>query len=136
MGKVTVNADVMKSLLSDFATVPDTVLEVFISQAKMHISDDDYGVLNGNSRVFAICLAAAHLYCVNNPGTAISRTAFTGKVSGASAGGVSVSYTQPPAGRYADWFWNQTRYGSQLVVLLKSFSGPMLYGGSCEQVLP
>ena len=136
MAKVPLSVEEMRQCLADFSAVSDNVLEIFISQAKIHVSDEDYGLLNGRDRAYAIYLAAAHLYCVGNPRTAIGRSAFTGRVSGASVGGVSVSYTQPPTGRFETWFWNQTKYGSQLVVLLKSCSGPMLYGGSIEQVLP
>ena len=101
----------------EFSDMERNILHLFLRRTKAYISTENYGVIQGDSRLLACELMLAHLLTIyrsihdNDQTQAVS-------VSSASIQNVSVSLT-PPQNRTQYEFWlNLSIYGTQLWSLL------------------
>lgn len=116
---------------ADAATFPDKLIARHFDAACDHVSPRDAGPLKGDARRRAICLMAAHLIYLEQ---LILSGNSGGVVAAASIDKVSVSLTPPPIKKQLDWWLNQSPYGQQLLVMLKSKGAGGLYiGGHPER---
>lgn len=103
---VTFNATTFKARYPEFASVADSTLELYFTEAGLYCSNTDASpVTDVNVRTMLLYMLTAHIaYLATIPGNVV------GRVSSASEGGVSISTTMPAAGTRA-WF-EQTKYGA------------------------
>lgn len=111
---------------------PPIRLQTMWDSATNFISPVNYGYLNGDARQYALNLMTAHLTALNDM---IAAGQTPGIVQGATIDKVTITLVPPPdKGQFA-WWLNQTGYGQQLLVLLKSkVVGGFVIGGLPETV--
>ena len=114
---VNFTVDIFLKDFPEFVEEDAQILESHLERTKCYISTEDYGVINGKTRLLACELMMAHLLTINRRIHRENQTQAV-SVSSASLGGVSVSLT-PPSNRTQQEFWyNLTIYGTQLWSLL------------------
>ena len=125
---------------ADAAKYPDETVQLFLEQALLFVSDRDGCILQlGKVKRKAVVLyAAAHLYALylNTTDGGSSYGGQGGMAASTTIGSVSVSMIPPPTSNEYYYFWNQTPYGTALMVLLRSrVPCGFYYGGSPQRVL-
>lgn len=100
---------------ADETTFPDETLQGYWDVAICYISDNDYGYLNGASRVRALNLMTAHLAALS---TLIANGQTPGMVQSSTIDKITVTLTPPPLRDAFMWWLNLTPYGAQLAALL------------------
>ena len=102
-------------LYADVVKYSDATLLNWWNIGTDYISVQDYGWLNGNSRVLALNLMAAHLLYLSEK---IASGAAMGIITSASEGSVSVGIAPPPFKSMFQAWLSETPYGKQLYALL------------------
>ena len=116
---------------SNTALYPDAIITTFWDISTLYISDNDYGLLNGTSRVFAIQSMTAHLLMLNDN---IANGQTTALISASTIGQESITLTPPPVSTQFKWWLSTTPYGAQLLALLRATAvGGLYVGGSNER---
>lgn len=117
--------------LASETTYPDAVLEAAWGRATLHISDVDYGYLQGAARAYALNLMTAHLIKIDGLVAAGQTSA---PIASSSIDGVSASLAVPPTRKTWDFWLASTERGKQLLDLLASKAyGSLWVGGSPER---
>ena len=111
-------------------TYPTPTLQQYWNTAILYISNQNAGVMQGDSRQYALDLMTAHL-------TKLSGLILAGQtpqiINSSTVGSVSVSLTPPPFKTSWTWWLSTTPYGLQLIALLEVNSvGGGYYGGLPE----
>jgi len=117
-------------LFADPVKYPDSTIEMWWSVATCIVSDEDYGCLSGDCRLYAIYLLMAHIGMINDE---INSGNTPGYVASATIDKVSVSRMTPQEVNSFHFWLNQTPFGQQLLALLKSFSVGGLYVGGLPE---
>lgn len=115
---------------ADPAKYPDTVLQMYWDEVTCFVSDENYGYLIGNCRLFLINLFVAHMMQLT---MSQQRGKQGGFITSSTIDKVSVQKQAPPSPNQFSWWLNQTPYGAQALALLEaSVVGGDLFGGSGE----
>jgi hypothetical protein len=124
---VTNITDFRARFLAYSITPNDARVQVFLDYAPDYISADDYGFLNGDSRLSALYLMAAHLLAIDDN---VAAGVAAGIITSASEGSESIGIAPPPTKNMFQYWLAQTPYGQQLLALLKlkSVGGMYVHG--------
>ena len=116
------------------------------NRAGMYLSRYESVWLNGERKLYAHCLLAAHIvYLTNKAKAEAEKSAATGTsdaavgpVTSASVGGVSVSMQTPPSSSDGpfEWWLNKSPYGQEFLALIRTRGPSFAYIGSKTPVLP
>lgn len=119
----------------EFASTTTNLITQFLIQAKCYVSDEDYGILNGDARKLAIELMTAHLLTLNDR-IVNDQQSQAAVVANASIHDVTVSLTPPPSTNQYEFWLNLTIYGTRLWALLNAKTACGFYvQGSPQRVL-
>ncbi len=106
----------------------EAALEAYWTVGTDFISTRDYGLLNGNSRGYALNLLAAHIALLANR---INAGKATGLVQAATIDKVAITLLPQPVQDAFEYWLKQTPYGVQLLALLDVKTvGGITVGGS------
>lgn len=133
---VLVTVEQFRADFSEFADetkFPESNLLNALHRASKFVSRQNSTYFNGDERVLALELMAAHIYTLSR--NAAGGSAGGGLVNASTVGSVSVSLTPPLIKRQFDYWCNQTAYGQQYMALLGAHSPVgMFLGGSFQRV--
>ena len=133
---VVFDATVFRYQIPEYADptkYPDVLIESFWDTAVFMSTDEDYGMVAGLSRQFALNLLAAHLIAINNNIASSNGGSQGGFVKGSTIDKISVEKLAPPASDMSEWWFAQTPRGQQLLVMLEIASvGGIGVGGLPE----
>lgn len=120
-----------KAQFPEFAAVGDATVQLQLDTAQDYISNQNYGFLNGNKRIYAINLVAAHLLKIS---LAIASGQHIQAVLNATEGPVNISFAPPPITNGWQWWLNATPYGQSLLAMLSVNSvGGWYIGGASNR---
>lgn len=121
MTAVVFDPAIFKERYPQFATLSDGLLSEYFAEATLFIANDDTSIVSDLAqRKVLLTLLVAHLAALNSGEYGQGPSGMVGRVSSATEGSVSISTEYSSNSELAMWF-NQTRYGAELWVLLSKY---------------
>lgn len=122
------------SVFADVTKFPDAVIEAWWDVATCYMSDEDYGMLEGNARKLALHLLTGHVMMLTGLAEDDAQPLNGGFTTSATIDKISVAVASPPA-KDAWQFWlSSTPYGIQLWALIAASTvGGFSLGGNGER---
>lgn len=115
-------------------------------RAAMYLSNYDNVWLNGDRRIYAHCLLAAHIIYLTNKtqddigegGNGKMGDVPVGPVTSTGVGGVSISMQTPGSSNDGpfEWWLNKSPYGQEFLALIRTRGPSIAFIGSKTPVLP
>ena len=115
-------------------------------RAQMYHSRYDSVWLNGEKKLYALCLLTAHILYLTNKlnadtpdgGAGQEAEAPVGPMTSASVGGVSVSFNAPQSSGDSafKWWLNKTQYGQEYLALIETRAPFIAFVGAHNSTLP
>lgn len=133
MSLITLNVADFRAAFSAFAnstTFPDATIEAYFDVVPYYISNEDYGVLNGDKRARALYLLTAHMITLSLQ----VQAGETPQIMQSSAiDKISISVMPPPVKNQWQFWLATTPYGMELWALLTAHTaGGFSVGGLPE----
>ncbi|MDR0571547.1 MAG: DUF4054 domain-containing protein [Rickettsiales bacterium] len=123
--RIIVNPVLFKKFFPEFVDVDDDVINFTSLGASTYISNIRGGInLNVELQERGVYLATAHLLKLDSLETN-GGDGTTGGIVSATEGDVSASFVAPPVKNAMDFELNKTRYGQQLLIILRQCQPPM-----------
>jgi len=113
----------------EFNAIADGTVQLQLDTAQEYVSNQDYGYITGNKRIYAINLVAAHLLKIS---LAIASGQPIQAVLSATEGAVTVNFVPPPVKNGWQWWLNATPYGQSLLAMLSAASAGGWYAGAAS----
>lgn len=115
---------------ADSAAYPDVTLQAYWSAAILHISNEDYGWLQGAARQRALYLMLAHLAFLS---ALASKGEIPAILQSATIDKVTITVAQVPVKDQWQWWLSTSPYGAELLALLSVAGAGGFYVGGLPE---
>jgi len=133
MTSVTFDVTKFRAMYPQFADpveFPDVILQGFWDLATCYMSDENYGILQGNCRQNALNMLTAHLAGLSGVQAAGE---ITNVIQNAVVDKTQVGFVAPPIKNSWQYWLNETPYGQQFLALMCVLSAGGFYIGGLPE---